>query len=98
MDTEEVKSRIVPILRRHNVLAAFVFGSVARGEAGAGSDVDLLIRVGKLPFGVWGFVGLKQELEQALQKKVDIISEGGINPKLKNKIQKDLTPIYVAFS
>ncbi len=94
MDTEEVKLKITPILRQYNVITASVFGSVARGEAGAESDVDLLVKIGPIPFGIWGFVALKQDLEKALQKKVDVISEGALNPKLKNKIKNDLTPIY----
>jgi predicted nucleotidyltransferase len=94
MDTNEVKERVIPILRQHNVIAASVFGSVARGEAGAESDVDLLVKIGSMPFGIWGFVALKQDLEKALQKKVDIISEGALNPRLKNKIKNDLISIY----
>ena len=94
MDTEEVKRKIVPILQRYNVMAASVFGSVARGEASPKSDVDLLVKIGKLPFGIWGFVALKQDLEEALKRKVDVVSERGINARLKKNIQKDLTPIY----
>ena len=67
---------------------------MARGEAGEKSDVDLLVKIGPLPFGIWGFVALKQDLEKALQKKVDVISEGALNSKLRNKIKNDLTPIY----
>lgn len=94
MDIEEVKRKILPVLRKYDVLRASVFGSVARGEAGPRSDVDLLVRLGRLPFGIWGFVALKEELEKALQKKVDVISEKGVNAVLREKIQKDLTQIY----
>ena len=94
MNIEEVKQKIIPVLRQYNVLAASVFGSVARGEAGAESDVDLLVKTGRLPFGIWGFIALKQDLEKALQRKVDIVSERALNPKLQTKIKKDLTLIY----
>lgn len=94
MNTEEVRLKITPVLRQYNVIAASVFGSVARGEAGAESDVDLLIKIGPMPFGIWGFVALKEDLEKALKKKVDVISEGALNPRLRNKIKNDLTPIY----
>ena len=94
MDTAEVKKLITPVLRQYNVIAASVFGSVARGEARADSDVDLLLRMGSLPFGIWGFVALKQDLEQALRKKVDVVSEKAINPRLRKKISKDLISIY----
>jgi predicted nucleotidyltransferase len=69
MDTNEVKKKIAPVLRKYNVIAASVFASVARGEANEKSDVDLLVKIGQLPFGIWGFVALKQDIEKALQKK-----------------------------
>lgn len=94
MSTEEVKERIAPILRQYNVIAASVFGSVARGEASAESDVDILVKVGKLPLGIWGFIAFKQDLEKVLGRKVDLVSEGAINARLKNNIKKDLVSIY----
>ena len=94
MNIEEVKLKITPILSRYGIKRAAIFGSVARGEARPDSDVDLLVKIGKLPFGIWGFVGLKQDLEQALDKKVDVISEAAINPLLEKKIRGDLTSIY----
>ena len=94
MNTEEVKQKITPVLRRYNVISASVFGSVARGEAGQESDVDLVVRIGRLPLGIWGFIAFKEDLEHALQKKVDVISEPALSLKLKKKIQRDLTLIY----
>ena len=94
MTIEEVKRRVIPIFKQYGVTYAAVFGSLARGEADQQSDVDILVRVGPLPFGIWGFVGLKQELEAALGMKVDVVSEAAISPLLARKIKKDLTPIY----
>ena len=94
MSIQEIKRKIYPVLKKYHVKRASVFGSVARDEARSDSDLDLLVKVGKLPFGIWGFVGLKQDLEDVLGKKVDIISEGALNPKLEKKIKKDLTEIY----
>ncbi len=88
MTLEEVKQKTAPILKQHGVAYAAVFGSVARGEAGAESDVDLLVRIGNLHLGIWGFIALQQDLERALQKKVDLISEGAMNPKLEERSQK----------
>lgn len=94
MSLKEISEKINPVLLKYGVIRASVFGSVARGEDSPDSDVDLLVKVGSLPFGIWGFVGLKQDLEQALGKKVDVVSEGGLNAKLAKNIQRDLTPIY----
>ena len=96
MDINVIRQKITPILKQYNVTRASVFGSVARGEDRPNSDIDLLVKVGSLPFGIWGFVGLKQDLEEVLQKKVDVISEGALNPKLGAKIKNDLTRIYDA--
>jgi hypothetical protein len=95
MRIAEVKERIIPILKEYGVKKASVFGSVARGDDHPKSDVDLVIRVGHLPFGIWGFVGLKQDLEEALGRRVDVVSETSINPLLAEKIKDDLTEIYV---
>jgi predicted nucleotidyltransferase len=94
MSIAEIKLKLTPVLLKYGVLRAAVFGSVARGEDRSDSDVDLLVKVGSLPFGIWGFVGLKQDLEKALGKKVDVISEGALNSKLAKNIQRDLTQIY----
>ncbi len=94
MTIEEVTQKITPVLKAYNVEYASVFGSVSRGEDMPKSDVDLLIKVGKLPRGIWGFIGLKQDLEQALDKKVDLISEAALTPKLSAKINKDLVKVY----
>lgn len=95
MSIQEIKQKIHPVLKKYGVVTASVFGSVARGEDNLESDVDLLVKVDKLPYGIWGFVGLKQDLEQALGKKVDVVSTGALNSKLAKKIQKDLTEVYV---
>ncbi len=81
-------------MKLYGIKHAAVFGSVARGEAGPNSDVDLVVKTGKLEFGIWSFVGLKQDLEKALNKKVDVISEPAVNDKLRNKIKNDLITIY----
>lgn len=85
MSIQEIRQKISPVLLKYRVKRASVFGSVARGEDNPASDVDLLVKVDSLPFGIWGFVGLKQDLEEALGKKVDVVSEGALNPKLAKK-------------
>ncbi len=94
MSISEIQQKINPVLLKYGVTRVSVFGSVARGQDHKNSDVDLLVKTGKLPFGIWGFVGLKQDLEEVLGKKVDLVSEDALNPMLAKKIQKDLTQIY----
>lgn len=62
-----------------------VFGSTARGEAGPASDVDLLVEMAP-GRSLLDFVGLWQELEDLLGRRVDLVSEGAISPYLRERI------------
>ncbi|MBI4156008.1 MAG: nucleotidyltransferase family protein [Candidatus Zambryskibacteria bacterium] len=90
---EEIKEKITPILEKYGVTYAGVFGSVARGEAKKNSDVDILVYI-KRPIGLFKFFGLKYELEDILEKKVDLVSKEAINRHIKPYILADLKPIY----
>ena len=74
-------------LDEYGVRAIGVFGSVARGEAGPESDVDVVVDYdsAKLP-GLFGFMELREHLEQVLGHKVDLVMRDGIHPALKDDI------------
>ncbi len=93
MTNQNIKKQILPILRRHGVMKASVFGSFARGEAKKGSDVDLLV---KLPKGksLLDLVSLKLELEEKLGRKVDVLTYNSINHLLKDIILNEQKIIY----
>lgn len=88
-----IKKTILPILKRQGVLKAAIFGSVARGETRKNSDIDILVKLAKNK-SLLDLVGLKLELEDKLGKNVDLISYGGINPRLKDIILKEQKVIY----
>jgi len=92
MTTEEIKIKTVPILKRHDVEFAALFGSYARQEAESDSDVDLVVRYSK-PKGL-EHVGLALELEEALKEKVDLVTERSVDKYLKPFIQRDLEILY----
>ena len=80
----QLKRKIIPILKHNEVNKAGIFGSYARGEQKKNSDIDILIQP---PKGIgFGFVGIQLELEGKLKKKVDILSYGAIHPLLKKRI------------
>ena len=80
-----LKSKILDILKKHNVIRAGIFGSFARGEQKKNSDIDILIEFeGKK--SLFDLVELKLELEDRLNKKVDIITYKSINSLLKKII------------
>lgn len=85
--------KIDTILKRHGVVEAFVFGSYARGtDLRPESDIDLLVtyKPGTTLFDV---ADLQKELEQALGRKVDLISKKRISNRLSKRIEKDIRPL-----
>ena len=68
-------------------MRAGVFGSSARGEVSP-NDVDMLVEMPK-PYGLFAFLGLKQDLEKALGSKVDLIDYASIKPALRKNILQD---------
>ncbi len=84
---EEIKSRILKVLRKNHVIRAGIFGSYARGQQKKGSDVDILVEP-KESMGLQ-FVTMKLELEDVLKKRVDLITYKSIHPLLKEKILRE---------
>ena len=93
MDIELIKQKTAPIFAQYHIHKASVFGSVARGQDTAQSDVDFLIEPIR-PFGLIKLVGLKQDLEETLKKPVDVVEYGAIKPAFANNILNDSTIIY----
>jgi len=85
--------RLLEICRSNDISMLGLFGSYARGEAGAGSDVDLLVRFSKRKSLV-DLIRLEREISLALGIKVDLVTEGSLSPYLKKDVQKDLRVIY----
>lgn len=83
-----LQKKIIPILKRNGVARAGIFGSFARGEGKKNSDLDLLIQF-KGKKSLFDFIGLGQELEQAIHRKVDLVTYKYIHPLLKERILKD---------
>jgi hypothetical protein len=93
MTFEEIGEKITPILRANGVEFAAIFGSVSRGQATPGSDLDLLVRYSKTP-GLFTHIGLAQTLEDALHAKVDLITERSLRKSLVPFVKKDLRVLY----
>ncbi|MGH9204506.1 MAG: nucleotidyltransferase family protein, partial [Vicinamibacterales bacterium] len=69
-----------------------VFGSVARGESRTESDLDLLVDMER-GRTLLDLVGLWQDLEEALGKRIDVVSEGGLSPHLRDRILSEAVPL-----
>lgn len=90
---EYIKRKIIPILKKHGILKAGLFGSVVRGEAGLESDVDILV---ELPKGksLFDLVELKLELEEKLKRKVDVVTYRSLHPLLRGRVLEEEVRIY----
>jgi predicted nucleotidyltransferase len=90
---EEVQGKIGPILEQAGVQYAGIFGSVARGDAGPNSDVDILIKF-KDPPTFSAYLHLDESLRNLLGRDVDLVTEGAVNKFLRPYIERDLKLIY----
>jgi len=78
------------LLVRHHVRSLSVFGSVVRGEAGPGSDVDLLVEFQPdAAVGLFEFIRLKNDLSALLGMEVDLGTPDALHPALKEDILKE---------
>jgi predicted nucleotidyltransferase len=62
-----------------------LFGSVARGEAGPGSDVDLLVEFDK-PIGLFHFFRVQRRLQEILGCRVDLVMRDAVKRQLRDRI------------
>ncbi|MCQ2796726.1 MAG: nucleotidyltransferase domain-containing protein [Bacilli bacterium] len=83
---KEIKNKILPIFKKHNINEAYLFGSYARGEAKNSSDIDIYCESGNIKTLIdQGF--FEDELTKALKKDVDIVFIGS---KMDNHFKEQL--------
>jgi len=93
MITEAQKNIIINTIMPFYPVKIGIFGSAARGENTENSDIDILYQL-KDAVGLFNLVRIKNKLEEKLDRKVDLVSEKQIHPKLKSYIMNDLKIIY----
>lgn len=93
MNQQEIIKKIKPILERHHITKAELFGSYARGEETAESDVDMMVQLGK-PMGLFEFVHIERELAEALGCKVDLTTPGGLSKYIRDRVLSEKKLIY----
>ena len=81
-------------LKDKPIIKAYLFGSYVRGEANEQSDIDLLVELDYTQKIGLKFVQWQLDLEDLLQKKVDLISENGVSKYIKPIIDKEKILIY----
>ena len=87
-DLSELGRRVIPALRRHGVVRAGIFGSTARGESHAASDVDMLVEFeeGRTLFDL---VELRDELSSLLGRDADVVTYQSLNPLIRERVLRE---------
>lgn len=96
VDFEPLKPQLAELCHKYGVIELSVFGSVARGDDGPDSDVDLLYV--NDPDNVLGmeFFGLGEELEELLGRKVDLVPKDYLHWVIKDRVLAEARPQYAA--
>lgn len=83
----------LPLVReRYAVDRLAVFGSYARNEQRAGSDLDVLVTFHEVP-GLLRYIELEQYLSDRLGVPVDLVMESALKPLIREHIQRDILPV-----
>jgi hypothetical protein len=86
------RTEILALAAKHGASNVRLFGSVARGEATAASDLDFLVSMEK-GRSLLDLIGLWQDLEELFGCKVDVITDDGISPYLQERIYAEAIPL-----
>lgn len=88
----ELRETVAAPMRQRGVIRAGVFGSLARGEAGEGSDVDFLVEFEK-GRSLLDLAGLRLDLRDLLGRDVDVATPNSLHPKLRDRILDEVVPL-----
>ena len=89
---QEKREEILRIAAKHGASNVRVFGSVARREARSDSDVDLLVETGS-EASSWFPAGLILDLEDILNRRVEVVTEQGLNRYIRDRVLREAVPL-----
>ena len=90
----DIERTVRELAAQHGVAKVSLFGSWARGEQTPDSDIDLLVEKGALRgLEVFSF---QRELSERLGRDVDLVTSGGVTPRLGKRIEQDEVVLYEA--
>lgn len=86
------RQEILDIAHQRGIINVRVFGSMSRGDAGPDSDVDLLVQLesGRSGLALGGFL---MDVSELLGRKVDVVTEKALHPRLRSKIVLEAQPL-----
>lgn len=83
---QDKRDDILAIAAKHGAFNVRVFGSVSRGEDTESSDIDLLVDYDLQKVSAWFPGGLLMDLQDLLDRKVDIVTEQGLSHFIKDRV------------
>lgn len=84
-------------LRSQGICGLYLFGSVARGDAGPGSDIDIAFAIAEemeLRFSLLDQARIKRELGEALNEQVDFVELAYLRPFIAERVRRDMITIF----
>lgn len=91
------RARLDALCRRFGIARLDVFGSVARGEDGPGSDVDLLYELARGRSLGWEIEDLSQDLADLFGRPVDLVSRKALHPLIRDQVLADAEPLSTSW-
>lgn len=88
----EKKSDIVQLAKLHGATHVRIFGSTARGEDHPNSDVDFLVEFDE-DRSLFDLIRLKAELEQLLDRQVDVVTSESLNSRVRGDVLGEAIPL-----
>lgn len=92
MDLQSKRQEILRIAAGHGARNVRLFGSVARDEDHGSSDVDFLVDM-ESGRSLLDLIGLGQDLEKLLHRKIDVLTDASVHPALRDRILTDARPL-----
>ena len=89
---ERHRAEIIAIAQRYGIRDVRVFGSMARGDAGDDSDVDLLVSLPPEKTGL-ALGGLLMDVQNLLHRRVDVVTEKGLHPLMRDRVLQEARPL-----
>lgn len=87
-----LREHMKELKERYGVKELGIFGSCVRGEAGAESDVDILVDFER-PIGFFKFLELEEYLSRLIGRRVDLVSRRALKPHIGKNILREVVPV-----
>lgn len=85
---KENREAILEIAAKHGARNVRIFGSFARGEADAESDIDFLVEM-EPGRSIFDMGGLLMDLQELLGRKVDVATDRGLKPRIRDHVMRE---------